>query len=81
MRSIKITPDTLRDFFFRVLELGYNQTPSHRSDLPMKKNQSLSFMIDSDLNFELVEELYCFSSVYSFILRDSRFPDKNKTDF
>lgn len=67
MRNIEITPETLRDFFFKILELEYNQTPSHRTDLPMKTNQSLNFMIDSSENISLVEELVVFSSSFPFL--------------
>ena len=67
MRDIEVTSETLRNFFFKILELEYNQTPSHRTDLPMKANQSLNFMIDST-NVPLVEELIVFSSCFPFLV-------------
>ena len=58
---------TLRDFFFKVLDFEPNQTPKHKTDLPMKKNQSLSYMIDFELHFDLYKELTKYVSLYSFI--------------
>lgn len=61
---------TLRKFFFCVLDLDINQTPSHKTNLPMKKNQSLSYAIDFDLNRDLFIDLSSFVSTYSFIKFD-----------
>lgn len=61
---------TLREFFFNVLDFEPNQTPMHRVNLPMKKNQSLSYLIDFDMHFELYKDLTMFSSLYSFIQFD-----------
>jgi hypothetical protein len=58
---------TLRDFFFDVLDIELNQTPKHKTDLPMKKNQSLSYAIDFDLHFNLYKELTKYVSLYDFI--------------
>ena len=58
---------TLREFFFDVLDFEPNQTPKHRINLPMKKNQSLSYLIDFDMHFELYKDLTMFSSLYDFI--------------
>ena len=58
---------TLRSFFFDVLNLDINQTPSHKTNLPMKKNQSLSYAIDFDLHKKLYMDLTVFASKYSFI--------------
>ncbi len=60
----------LRSFFFDVLKLEINQTPSHKTDLPMKKNQSLSYAIDFDLHRDLYMDLTRFASEYSFIAFD-----------
>ena len=57
----------LRSFFFNVLELEINQTPSHRTGLPMKKNQSLSYSIDLDLNLDLYKDLTKFVTIYRFM--------------
>jgi hypothetical protein len=61
---------TLRSFFFDVLNLEINQTPSHKTDLPMKKNQSLSYAIDFDLHRNLYIDLTRFVTEYSFIKFD-----------
>ncbi len=61
---------TLRNFFFKVLDLNINQTPSHKTNLPMKKNQSLSYCIDFDLNRDLFIQLTEFATLYPFIKID-----------
>ena len=69
---------TLRKFFFDVLDFEPNQTPSHKSDLPMKKNQSLSYMIDFDLHTNLYIDLTKYSSMYNFIQFDCVNPELKK---
>ena len=59
--------DDLYNFFFDVLELDINKTPSHRTSLPMKKNQSLSYSIDFDLNRSLYIQLVKLEAKYPFI--------------
>ena len=59
--------DELQEFFFDVLDLDINKTPSHRTNLPMKKNQSLSYSIDFDLNRNLYVRLVKFEAQFPFI--------------
>ena len=66
---------TLRDFFFDVLDFEPNQTPNHKTNLPMKKNQSLSYMIDLDMHFDLYKELTKYVSLYRFMMFDSIGPE------
>ena len=63
------------DFFFGVLDYEPNQTPSHKSSLPMKKNQSLSYMIDFDKHLDLYIELTKYSKIYKFIVFDRIGPE------
>ncbi len=58
---------TLKDFFFDILNIEINQTPSHKNNLPMKKNQSLSYAIDFDLHRKLYLDLARFATEYVFI--------------
>lgn len=59
--------DELEKFFFDVLDLDINKTPSHKTNLPMKKNQSLSYSIDFDLNRNLYLQLVKFEAKFPFI--------------
>jgi len=68
----------LREFFFDVLDFEPNQTPSHKSELPMKKNQSLSYMIDFDLHTNLYVDLTRYSLIYNFIQFDRVNPELKK---
>lgn len=57
----------LEKFFEEVLNHEHNQTPSHRTDLPMKKNQSLEYMVDADKQEYLINDLIEASTKYPFI--------------
>lgn len=43
----------LQSLMYKVLDCSLNQTPSHRTDLPMKESQSLNFIMDMDEDQDL----------------------------
>ena len=61
----------LQAFLFDILEIALNQTASHRTDLPMKTNQSLNFVIEADINQDLLTRFIELRNQYSFLEMDN----------
>lgn len=61
------TDTDLQYFMFNVLEYDLNQTASHRTDLPMKKDQTLNYVIDLNWDSKMSVNFFKIIGAYDFI--------------